>query len=75
MRVATHADSAVRPLEELGLSPQDGNFPAMNLYEVMPPRPRARDDVYPGFQWVVQERLPRSMSTGVAGKAGKILEW
>lgn len=73
MRVK-HTPIPLYGLEELGLSSQDLHFPAMNLHEVMPPRPRARMMFTPNSNGSVQERVAQIMSAGVAGKAGKILE-
>lgn len=64
----------VYDLAGLGLSPNDLNFPAVTLREVLPPRPRARVLFMPDCTLSPEERVAQIMSAGVASKSGQILE-
>lgn len=64
----------VRYLPDLGLSPQDVNFPASTVHVAMPPRPRPRAIHIPDSGLSPDERIAQIMSAGITGKAEQIVE-
>jgi electron transfer flavoprotein beta subunit len=71
---AKRAPIPVRHLPDLGLSPQDANFPASTVHVAMPPRPRPRAIFIPDGSLSPDERIAQIMSAGVTGKAEQIVE-
>ncbi len=71
---AHRATIPVRHLPELGLSPQDLNFPASTVHAAIPPRPRPRAIFIPDSSLPPHERVAQILSAGVARKAGRIEE-
>ena len=71
---AKRAPIPVRHLPDLGLSPQDVNFPASTVHVAMPPRPRPRAIFIPDGNLPPEERIAQIMSAGVTGKAEQIVE-
>jgi electron transfer flavoprotein beta subunit len=71
---AKRAPIPVRHLPDLGLSPQDANFPASTVHVAMPPRPRPRAIFIPDAGLPPDERIAQIMSAGITGKAEQIVE-
>lgn len=70
---AKRASVPVRHLSDLGLSPQDLNFPTATLSAPMPPRPRPRAIFIPDSTLSPEERAAQIMSAGVTQKTASIL--
>jgi electron transfer flavoprotein beta subunit len=71
---AKRAPIPVRYLPDLGLSPQDLNFPASTVHVAMPPRPRPRAIFIPDSSLSPDERIAQIMSAGVTRTAEQIVE-
>jgi electron transfer flavoprotein beta subunit len=71
---AKRAEIPVRHLPDLGLSPQDANFPASTVHVAMPPRPRPRAIFIPDGSLSPDERIAQIMSAGVTTKVEQIVE-
>lgn len=71
---AKRATIPVRHLPDLGLSPQDLNFPTSTLNAPLPPRPRPRAIFIPDSNLSPEERAAQIMSAGVAQKTTTVVE-